>query len=174
MDENLQIRQNQDLIKSLNEIYSMNVRIQKEIEQIQTESQEQNQLQNDRIRQVNHMVMESKNAFGQQVRNLQNEIGDNKEQMDKTNGLMLEIESLKAELHKMRQRMMTMSNDMIVMQNHIISNGGENLNLQTKNLESESEIKTGGYFSRKHGKYIPVDTYNNHPFNGILNPKTKI
>jgi peptidoglycan hydrolase CwlO-like protein len=174
MDESLNIRQNQDLIKSLNEIYEMNIKIQKEIEQIQTEMSDNNQSQTDRIRQVNNMVMESKNIFGQQVRSIQNEMGNGKELGDKIDGVILEMDALKGEINKMRNRMNALNNDMIVMQGNIISNGGEKINLQVENRGDKMEADNGGYFSKRSGKYIPVETYNNHPFNGILNPKTKI
>ena len=182
MEENLDIRQNKDLIQSLNEIYQMNISLQKELEYLRATQEEQNQLQTDKILQINKLIMESNNSINSRVRNYQKDQVNMTRSLNNLDELCNEVNVLKNENRLLKTRLKNLSNDMIDLQSHIIY---QNPIEKSSEYPIESSIEYSSEKSKYRSispaltdksRYIQVDRIQNEspPLPDFLNPVTKI
>ena len=183
MDEDLDIRQNKDLIQSLNEIYQMNTAIQKEMKILKNNIESTNQSQDDKIRRLNTLVMESKNSMSQRLRFFQKDQVSTNRSLEELDLLKIEVENLKSENQILKERLRDINNDMIDLQSHIIQDNTSPIlsrhepsltNISRLHIISDKTSLPYNDFSpeREPSPEIFVETFNN--ISDVLNPHTKI
>ena len=174
MDEDLDIRQNKDLIQSLNEIYQMNISLQKELEYLRKTQEEQNQSQTDKILQINKLIMESNNSINSRVRNYQKDQVNMTRSLNNLDEICNEVNILKNENRVLKTRLKNLSNDMIDLQGHIINQNPIENSSEIEYLSEKSKYRSKELSDES--RYIPVERVYNEspPLPDILNPVTKI
>ena len=179
MEEDLDIRQNKDLIQSLNEIYQMNIAIQKDMHFLKHNIESTNQSQDDKIRRLNSLVMESKNSMNQRLRFYQKDQITVNRSLDELKTMQIELDNLKNENQILKERIKDINNDMIDLQSHIIQDNSSPIlsnhnpsfaNISRFNINQTNTEPNDTHFS--HESEIPVETYNN--VSDVLNPHTRI
>lgn len=182
------IRQNKDLIQSLNDIYEMNLKIQKELEQLKREVKLNQDNMNEKIRHTNNLVMETKNSLSQKLRTVQLESTQNTQVLEKLEEGLLDIEVLKDDNQFIQDKLDRLNNDVIKIQSVLIKNDDKIYEEEDEKEEEDEEpyLLESVMKSRNRDKEesmtrkkeIKVEAYEvreiKHPFQDILNPKTKI
>jgi hypothetical protein len=175
MEEDLDIRQNKDLIQSLNEIYQMNIQLQKDLFELKKNYQNDIENQNEKIRQMNNLIIKTSNNYQQKL-SLQSSFKNN--YLDEVPDNQIEIELLKDDNQLLHEKLKNLNNDILLLQNHIIQNSDEIPDLTDLSINKNIRESSSPSSPSSHMKEITNFEYHqyemkDHPFNTILNPITK-
>jgi len=143
------LRQNRDLIDSLNDVFKNHLEIGREIESLNKNIESLDEKNKSQLIEQNNMIMEMKNSLNQRMRNYQVEQVKILKKLDNYDNLQEEFEISKNNNRFLNQRIKKLENDIINLQNYIMHNN----NLQpTLSLGTPEDSA-----STSNSKKIPVD-----------------
>jgi len=136
------LRQNKDLVQSLNEIYHVHSKFARELDEIKNILEQTDNQILEKIINLNTIVIESKNEFSKRMRQFQLEQTKIQNRLDQLEYLNDDIDDLREENKHLRNVLKKFENDMIKLQSHIISTQSLNSYSNTvSKLESDTDVE---------------------------------
>jgi chromosome segregation ATPase len=120
-DLQLQLRQNKDLIESLNEVYQMNTAFSHELEALKAEIDSLKEEQTEKMLKINNTLLETSNNLNKRLRVYQSAQESIAVGLAEINTFKEDMEKMKENSKIMQLRMTNLKNDMIALQSHIIN-----------------------------------------------------